>query len=526
MMTKCMRIGVASLLLAAHAAHAQIALAPPPNSFAGIAEDETVPSIANPADPEMAVGVQFILQAVNSHIRAWNRADLPAHRSTMDLEGFLGLFDSNGTDPRIIFDPDEGRFLVSVYGFVAGKPGRQIVVGVSETEAFIIANGGPDPDPLDPAFWTIIPLQGRFNKTVEPIHPLCAFGDNIADGALFVDQPRLGFAQNVWLVSGFLASSAETRDSVFYLVDKQTLAHSDPLFVAVLFCDLDPLLCCAQSNTGLPIPMPSKGGTGTTTAFFVGVDEIAQTPQCGLQLLVDSLVVYAVTDPMGDEGYHHAKVTVGCFDASPQFVPTLGDPPDGGWPGEAERPLDPTDGRVTSVQHRVESGEEFLYVTLSANEPPSTAGSPDRAVVKWYKIDLKGWPSGPRTPVVVESGQIAATPQVGQPIVHYFFPSGVVNADGTFGIVAARAGAGETAEIAFWARLANGTVVGPDIAKPSAFGDTPDIPLMGDSARWGDYFDIELDPLDNSFWLTGMYMKSGGQFGELWGTWVRNAEAE
>jgi hypothetical protein len=62
MMAKSIRMGVASLLLAAHAAHAQIALAPPPNSFAGIAEDETIPSTANPADPEMAVGVHFILR--------------------------------------------------------------------------------------------------------------------------------------------------------------------------------------------------------------------------------------------------------------------------------------------------------------------------------------------------------------------------------------------------------------------------------------------------------------------------------
>jgi hypothetical protein len=62
MMAKSIRMGVASLLLAAHAAHAQIALAPPPNSFDGIAEDETVPSTANPADPEMAVGVHFILR--------------------------------------------------------------------------------------------------------------------------------------------------------------------------------------------------------------------------------------------------------------------------------------------------------------------------------------------------------------------------------------------------------------------------------------------------------------------------------
>jgi hypothetical protein len=46
-----------------------------------------------------------------------------------------------------------------------------------------------------------------------------------------------------------------------------------------------------------------------------------------------------------------------------------------------------------------------------------------------------------------------------------------------------------------------------------------------ESVRWGDYFDIELDPLDGSFWMTGMYMKLGGQLGELWGTWIRNAGA-
>jgi hypothetical protein len=75
------------------------------------------------------------------------------------------------------------------------------------------------------------------------------------------------------------------------------------------------------------------------------------------------------------------------------------------------------------------------------------------------------------------------------------------------------------------AQVHHGPVLGLEIAKPSLFGDTPDIP-SDQCVRWGDHFDIELDPLDNSFWLTGKYMKLGGQLGKLWGTWVRRAEAE
>lgn len=72
----------------------------------------------------------------------------------------------------------------------------------------------------------------------------------------------------------------------------------------------------------------------------------------------------------------------------------------------------------------------------------------------------------------------------------------------------------------------NGTTFGPEIVKPSAFGDTPDNLFFGGCARRGDYSDVELDPLDNAFWVTGMYMKLGGSLGELTGTWIRRAEVD
>jgi hypothetical protein len=69
-----------------------------------------------------------------------------------------------------------------------------------------------------------------------------------------------------------------------------------------------------------------------------------------------------------------------------------------------------------------------------------------------------------------------------------------------------------------WGRLGNGTIFTPVVAKQSPVGDTPNLGMV--CTRWGDYFDVELDPDDGSFRATGMYMKQGGEDPELWGTWI------
>jgi hypothetical protein len=100
-----------------------------------------------------------------------------------------------------------------------------------------------------------------------------------------------------------------------------------------------------------------------------------------------------------------------------------------------------------------------------------------------------------------------------------FYPAGIVDpSTGTLGVVFARSAPNETASIRAWGRLGNGTIFTPVVAKQSPVGDTPNLGMV--CTRWGDYFDVELDPDDGSFRATGMCMKQGGEDPELWGTWI------
>jgi hypothetical protein len=480
----------------------------------GLDQGEAMPG-DTPADPDIAVGELYILQVVNQAIRVWRRSDLTTFDLPLpDLLDVIG----NAEDPRGIFDPVSKRFYVRAFGASQAGVMRDITVAISKPEVNIDPN-----DPLDPADWDHVRLQGLFPDVPNPpFHPIasdCATGNNLINGALGADQPSLGYYADGILVGSFLGGASD-RDAVMYVIGRNPIANTYPVagpFLASEFLEgATPVGCVPITDAGKSLPRPVKGHEGVQTAFFISTDVDATNETCMNAMLLDTFKLFAVQDPFAHpEQTDFTRMTVGCFDGPP-CAETNG--------GPEELPLQVTDSRVMSAQIVDENGEDFLWITVTLGEG-SAANA--RSAARWHKFALNGWPAAPGPPALVESGPISAPFSPGTPPdVHRFFPSAIVNAEGTLGAVYGRSGPSETASVRVWARLSNGQVLQPKTARQSDFGDTPDIVFFG-CARWGDYFDVDLDPLDNSFWITGMYMKQGGPApeDEVWGTIVRRFTA-
>ena len=134
-----------------------------------------------------------------------------------------------------------------------------------------------------------------------------------------------------------------------------------------------------------------------------------------------------------------------------------------------------------------------------------------RPAARWYDIKTNGWPvSG--TPTLFQSGQV--NPPAGH---GYSFPA--INIDKKFGIgmTFSMIGTSTPGKIMGTGRRPSdppGTMGAPIVLENSLSGT-----YNGFSTRWGDYFDVELDPNDSStFWAVGMGAGVNGR----WQTFIKS----
>ncbi len=127
--------------------------------------------------------------------------------------------------------------------------------------------------------------------------------------------------------------------------------------------------------------------------------------------------------------------------------------------------------------------------------------------VRWYEIDLNGWPASGNAPFVVQSGDILPNGTG-----YASFCSINVNA---LGQAAVNFTYSSTTEYLNMYRVMRnptdtpGTMQAPVLLKDSAASYS--------GSRWGDYSSIAVDPADNrSFWSHGEYTPGSGS----WSTWV------
>lgn len=196
-----------------------------------------------------------------------------------------------------------------------------------------------------------------------------------------------------------------------------------------------------------------------------------------------SLMMTAIRNPLTSPQIVTREVTVPNYS-----TPSNGAPNSGGT-------IDVLDGRMINSMWR-----DGRLVTGHGVRP--NGQNPVRS--RWYEIDTRGWPESGQNPVLVQSGNIDDGSGV-----YTWFPAVFINNAGDIGLVTARSSSGTYASVGYTGRTSTdpaGTMGALQIAHTGN---------ASASGRWGDYFDMALDPDGCTFWYVGEYQQSGG-----WQTWI------
>jgi hypothetical protein len=275
----------------------------------------------------------------------------------------------------------------------------------------------------------------------------------------WVDYPGVGFDDNAFYVTGNLfklsgPSSDGFAGPLFRVFDKTPLLNGDPVQIADIAPDFNASVQVAQSYGTAPRCYFLSRETGS------------------------SVRLWTINNPLTSPSLQSTTVSHASASAPSNDAPNL----DGG-------SLDVLDGRLMNVHWR----DGNLYAAHGIE------GSSGRTKTRWYHIATNNWPAGPN-PSLVQQGDIEGTGDQ-----HYFFPAIASDASNNIGLVMARASSSEYASV---------QIAGHLTSDPAGFMSAPaqvDIGNAGYDGRWGDYFDLTIDPVDDrTFWYVGMHAESFG----------------
>ena len=283
----------------------------------------------------------------------------------------------------------------------------------------------------------------------------------ISDGGdtYWVDYPGLGFDDGYYYVTGNLFGLNNNGwGGVLYRVfDKSPMLVGDPVVIADVRRSGHASMQCSQQYGESP------------SAFFVGRRNSTELRVSHINNPANpSVVSEFVAVP-----YHSTPGTVGN--------------PGGG--------ISALDGRMMNAHYR--NGR--LWATHGIE------GSGVTAVGRWYEIGLDNWPA--TAPFLLQSGD---TPVSGQST---FFPAIAANKRGEVAVVVASANSSTNPGV---------YIVGRKQIDPFGVMGIPIMVAQGNSGadgRWGDYFDMTVDPNnDTRFWYVGEFQNDQG-----WQTYVGSA---
>ena len=132
---------------------------------------------------------------------------------------------------------------------------------------------------------------------------------------------------------------------------------------------------------------------------------------------------------------------------------------------------------------------------------------------RWYEVRTNSWPTNPATPpTLFQSGNIVAPAGHG-----YTFPALSIDKNGSIGATFSKIGATTSGDVMVAGRKNSdppGTMGAQIVLEKAKVNQN-----NNGSDRWGDYFDLELDPVDNtSMWAVGMGPNAQGR----WQTYVKS----
>ncbi|HLO99411.1 MAG TPA: hypothetical protein VK171_12520, partial [Fimbriimonas sp.] len=167
---------------------------------------------------------------------------------------------------------------------------------------------------------------------------------------------------------------------------------------------------------------------------------------------------------------------------------------------------------------QVQSNDPRILVAASykgrlvASHSVAVSASDRRPSARWYEFKTNNWPETATPPALFQAGNI--TPPSGH---GYTFPAVCIDTRGSTAITFSKIGTTTPGQVMGSGRKLSdplGTMSAPVILDDSSTGI-----YNGFSSRWGDYFDLELDPADSrTFWAVGMGAGTGGK----WQTYIKS----
>jgi len=500
-MLRIFSTSVALLLLGAPIAPGQVMeivrQAGQPVEFPGLDENEADSNRSLPPDPVVAVGPpgpigsQIVAHAVNKTIRLFTVQGLK-----LETADFANLAETPNADPRLVFDPIAGRFVLSSAGIVV-----------------LVSPPSDDPDFDDLTAWVAVE-SGAVQDT------MCAFGP-FAGG---IDVPALGFDATAWYVAGAAFPPTQNGSSAaFWIVAKPSGGGPPGVPELVLGTSFPGSPCLDESDPGgTEGPRPAEhfdqpehtvDGDLVPTPYFVFVVRADTGTQNNCAGLHDTIRIWSIANPLPDEGesrtFHLFDLEAPeCFDAAFQYDLS---------PKENPEDFRAGDARITNAVYREDGADEFLYTVHAVRK--DVGGGAFRIVIRWYKTRLNGWPGdGAGDPTLEAHGEIDAGTSEGEQ-VHLFYPDIAVNNEHDFAIVMHQVSENELVSLRVWGRTAAGTET-PILL----IHESEDSTIPGSQNEWGDYTDICVDPDGETFWLTGEYVKDLDPDPDIWGTWIAHVQ--
>jgi hypothetical protein len=316
---------------------------------------------------------------------------------------------------------------------------------------------------LDPSDWYLYALARTLDRTLEGTKVTTNWGD----------FDHLAVVDNVLVISMDMVSfkDGSQQGGKVRLLDKSELINGRPVTTWIDFVGL-------RNATLSTITFGSPG-----VVFLVW-----QSP-CEVQVL-------GISNPL-------SSPTLASHTLLPAGLPCPPAPPDAAQPGGG-KPLD----IMPKIQPVYRNGSLWAAIPAGKN-----FGSGEVSAIRWTQIDVSAWPDAVS---LVQHGTFGADG------IWHFAPAIMVDASNNFAMVYARSSPTEFASAYYTGRLATDP---PNTLRPGKLlkAGTATLNLIdtfnpGMRNRFTDYFGIALDPIDESFWMMGMYAKAP----TMSGTWVGN----
>ncbi len=287
----------------------------------------------------------------------------------------------------------------------------------------------------------------------------------VGDTTYWIDYPGFGYDQRGVYVTGNLFKLAGPGGGwggvLYRLFDKAPMLVGDP----ARYSDIR-----------------DAGGASVQVAHMFDAPDTPYFVQTAGNTAIRLL---AVRDPLGSPSLVSANVAVPRFSA----------PGRNSVPNRGGKGIDPVDQRIFNVSYR--DGRVLAGHTVSQR---------GRNLARWYEFALNDWPDG-GDPALLQTGEIDAGNGI-----HTFFPALIQNSCGAVGMVVARSSKDEYASVQITGRRQSDPL--------GTMGRLTEVVVGAsgyDGGRWGDYFDITVDPLDDeTFWIVGEYPTAPNR----WATWI------